>query len=273
MLLPDHACGVSGTTREGAQPGRPRVLVSPALSALTLARHGFTTRTLQPLVDDSPAPEGGHASAPALADLAQWTRHAVKQVHAAGVREATDDTASAFPPDGDALWTAESGMLLTIRSADCVPVLMAAVSGGEGGAGTVTAVAAVHAGWRGLVAGVIAAAVRHLRGATPSSRLVGVIGPSIGPCCFEVGPEVAASLLALGDAGALASGRGDRSLADLPRLARFQLMAAGVSVPDDDPPPCTRCHADLFPSWRRDRSADRIVSFIGMLPGVPAPCA
>ena len=246
MLLPDQRCGSS-------------LLVSPVFERLPRVRHGFTTVALG---DSRGLPAGGDAVTRAVQGDAPWARHGLSQVHGAAVLEAGPSTATDPPPEGDALWTSRRGDLLVIRSADCVPVLLAAL-----GPRGVRAVGAAHAGWRGLVAGVLPAAVRALEGAAGGARLVGALGPCIGPCCFEVGPDVAATLQALGDPGALRAGSGDRVLADLPRLARFQLAEAGVAVADPSPPPCTRCHPELFPSWRRDGStASRMASFVGMRP-------
>jgi YfiH family protein len=192
------------------------------------------------------------------AEVSRWSRHGLRQVHGGRVVEAGAETGSGEPPEADAVWTSERGRLLVVRTADCVPVLLAAT-----GAGGVRAVAAVHAGWRGLVAGVVAHAVSALEGAVPSSRILATIGPSIGPCCYEIGPDAAEPLDALGAPGGVAPRQG-RHVADLPRIARFLLAASGASVADPDPPPCTRCHAELFPSWRRDASTVRMASFVGL---------
>jgi polyphenol oxidase len=244
MLLPDQRCGSS-------------LLVSPVFDRLPRVRHGFTTLALG---DSRGAPPGGEAVTRAVQGDGAWARHGLNQVHGAVSLQAGETTSGDPLPYGDALFSARRGDLLVIRSADCVPVLLAAL-----GPGGVLAVGAAHAGWRGLVAGILPSARAALERAAPGARLIGALGPCIGPCCFEVGADVAARLESLGDPGALRTGEGGRVLADLPRLARFQLAAAGVAVADPSPPPCTRCHPELFPSWRRDGSAaSRLASFVGM---------
>lgn len=245
MLLPDRRCGAS-------------LLVSPVFDRLPRLRHGFSTLALG---DATGHPPGGAALDRALSDdAASWTRHGLRQVHGAGIQAASPATASEAPPDGDALWTAERGQMLVIRVADCVPVLVAAL--GKGG---VAAVAAVHAGWRGIVAGVVPAAVAALEAASPASRLVAVLGPSIGPCCFEIREDAAEPLRSLGHAPAITPSGDGTWRADLVALVRFQLAASGVASPVEAPPPCTRCHPELFPSHRRDgAAAPRMAAFIGL---------
>ena len=246
MLLPDPRCGSS-------------LLVSPVLDRLPRLRHGFTTLALG---DAGGMPPGGEAVTRALrGDGTAWNRHGLRQVHGAAVVEASEATLG-DPPAADALWTSRPGELLVIRTADCLPVLLAAI-----GTGGVQAVGAAHAGWRGIVAGVIPALVAELQRGAPGARIVAALGPAIGPCCFEIGPDAAIPLASLEAPDSILPGPGDRSFGDLQRLARFQLAASGVAAADPTPPPCTRCQPDLFPSWRRDREqATRMASFIGLLP-------
>jgi polyphenol oxidase len=129
----------------------------------------------------------------------------------------------------DALWTDEPGRPLLALAADCVPIAVVTT-------GAHPAVAVVHAGWRGLAAGVVGAAAASL----PDGPKAAMVGPAIGPCCYEVGPEVAERF----DAD-LVSGR----LLDLPSAAERALRAAGVDrVERLDL--CTRCHRDRFFSHR-----------------------
>lgn len=246
MLLPDAQCGAS-------------LLVSPVFARLPRVRHGFSTRSL----GDAAAPFGGDALERALGGSAgRWTRHGLRQEHGVVVLEASEATATDPPPPGDGLVTTRRGHLLVIRTADCLPILLAAV-----GTGGVLALAAVHAGWRGLVAGIVPRALACIGEAAPGARIVAAFGPAIGPCCFEVGPEVAAPLAAAGGAACVTPGQGDRSLADLSVVARAQLATGGAAIPDPQPPPCTRCHGELFPSWRRDgAAATRLASFVGLEP-------
>lgn len=245
MLLPDPRCGSS-------------LLVSPVFDRLPRLRHGFTTLALG---DAGGVPAGGQAVTRALTgDPVAWERHGLRQVHGREVVEASADTAGDSPPPADALWTGRPGRLLVVRSADCLPVVVAAL-----GSGGVQAIGVAHAGWRGVVAGVLPALAAAIEAAAPGGRLVAALGPCIGPCCFEIGPDAAEPLAAVGDPGSILPGAGGRSRADLPRLARFQLAAAGVTVADPSPPPCTRCEAALFPSWRRDgAAAPRMATFVGL---------
>jgi purine-nucleoside/S-methyl-5'-thioadenosine phosphorylase / adenosine deaminase len=124
----------------------------------------------------------------------------------------------------------EPGIAALIFVADCVPVALA----GPGG------VAMLHCGWRGLAAGIVAKGVAAI-GATAAA-----IGPSIGPCCYEVGPEVLATFDRLGD------GIAARRLLDLPEVARRLLLEAGVEQVELSGL-CTSCEPELFFSHRRDR--------------------
>jgi hypothetical protein len=113
-----------------------------------------------------------------------------QQVHGVRVAEVTGELVGAgscalgaMPPveTADALWTQEQGAPLMLMFADCVPVILARPS--------VPAVAVVHAGWRGAAAGIVGKAARILGGLPGDDDLEAYIGPHIGPCCYEVGPE------------------------------------------------------------------------------------
>jgi YfiH family protein len=162
-----------------------------------------------------------------------------RQVHGArvgvvgGTGVAGGYVVGAEPADGQA--TASSRVGVAVHAADCLPIAMA----GEGG------VAVVHAGWRGLAGGVIAAGVEALRGLGVSGPMEAVIGPGAGGCCYETGPEVREAL-----GGPDAPGRG--RCVDLKEVARRQLAAAGVSRVRDVGI-CTLCAApELVFSHRRD---------------------
>jgi hypothetical protein len=135
---------------------------------------------------------------------------------------------------GDGLWSDEPGLPLLAMSADCLPIAIARRDGRR-------ALAVLHAGWRGLAEGVIAAAVAAL-GAGAKAAMV---GPAIGPCCYEVGDEVAT----LFDADLTA----DRKL-DLWSAAERALRASGVDA-IERANLCTRCHPELFFSHRRTGAA------------------
>ena len=168
-------------------------------------------------------------------DVARVTRSNVATLHAA-------------PPPADAAVTRERGVVLTVRTADCLPVLLA------DRAGTVLAVA--HAGWRGLAAGVLEAAVEAMD--TPSRGIVAWLGPAIGPTAFEVGADVHDACCDVDPAGAVhfAPQREGKWLADLPALARRRLARLGIAAAGGTW--CTFTDAARFFSWRRDRSAGRM---------------
>jgi hypothetical protein len=143
---------------------------------------------------------------------------------------------------GDGLWSNEPGLPMLAMSADCLPIAIARTEGER-------ALAVVHAGWRGLSEGVVAAAVDALG----AGEKAAVIGPAIGPCCYEVGPEVAE----LFDDDLVV----DRIL-DLWSAAERALRTAGVArVERVDL--CTRCHPELFFSHRRDGRARGVQGVIG----------
>ncbi|MBL8684771.1 MAG: peptidoglycan editing factor PgeF [Myxococcales bacterium] len=168
------------------------------------------------------------------------------QVHGAAVFTAREGDQPERVRDGqsDALVTAVPGFAVGVRVADCVPVLIAdPVSG---------AVAAVHAGWRGVVAGVVGASIESLAalGVEPSNAIA-AIGPSIGPCCFEVGEDVASAIAeASGDGVVLRRGP-QKPHVDLWRAVERQLHRAGVKT-IDTLGACTMCEPETWFSFRRD---------------------
>jgi YfiH family protein len=183
-----------------------------------------------------------------------------QQVHGARVAQAPSCLGEA-PPRADAVVSALPGVPVGIVTADCVPILVAA----DGG----TAVAAIHAGWRGLARGVIAAAIEALRAESESSpRLVAAIGPHIGACCYEVDDPVLEALAPVfgGDlAAALRPARPGHAWLDLGRLARTALLRAGLAPGALGllPRACTRCDPVRFHSHRREgAAAGRLHHFI-----------
>lgn len=175
------------------------------------------------------------------------------QVHGAAVVEAAACRDAPEPPDADAIVSSLPGLPVAVVTADCVPVLIAAPSG--------AAVAAVHAGWRGLAAGVVTAGVEALAresGATAPS-LVAAIGPHIGPCCYEVDEPVLAALEERHGRGARAAARPARpghAHLDLGAVVRTALLEAGLEGAriGGSAGLCTSCDAELFHSYRRDGS-------------------
>jgi len=176
-----------------------------------------------------------------------------KQIHSAIVKNAIGSAGSIG--EADALISKDVGVIVGVRTADCVPILLADPSTG--------AVAAIHAGWRGTAQGIAASAVHSLAAEwhVDPRNLRAAIGPSIGSCCYEVGPEVARHF------GVRTAGQVHL---DLPAINEMQLRDTGVSniwksglctfcatctTPDD---------AHRFHSFRRERdAAGRMMSFIG----------
>jgi YfiH family protein len=199
----------------------------------------------------------------------------VKQVHgidaivarrpSTGLRTGGEPVPSTRP-QGDIIVSDDPAVAIGIRVADCAPILLHDP--------VKQAVGAAHAGWRGTAAGAAGAAVRAMRDAFGSrpSDLVVAIGPCLGACCGEVGPDVVDSFRA-GGAGraALAAwfspGTGDRSFLDLERANRDQLQDAGV-----DPDAifgaglCTKTHLARLHSYRGDR--DRAGRMVGAIRAV-----
>jgi YfiH family protein len=164
------------------------------------------------------------------------------QVHGARTVVAEGDTASLLKEEADALVAFEARRAVGVRIADCTPVLVADPASG--------AVAAIHAGWRGVVANVIASGVGAINGA----NLIAAIGPCIEACCFEVGEDVAEKIAEASDADVIVRGHAKPHV-DMRRATRIQLRTAGIA--DDrifDVEGCTK-HDPRFHSHRRD--ADR----------------
>jgi len=192
-------------------------------------------------------------------DVEKHVRTAVKQVHGAEVWvPPARPTKPGDEPEADALATAHADKLLTVRIADCLPVLLASSDGG--------AVATVHAGWRGFVAGVIPAAVRTLREQfnVAPAHLVAAIGPAISVGQFEVGEAVAEQFIVAGLGGAVDRGYGEKPHINMPDAAVMQLVDAGlaasrIEVTDR----CTyRDEADFFSHRRDEGTTGRLAAVI-----------
>jgi purine-nucleoside/S-methyl-5'-thioadenosine phosphorylase / adenosine deaminase len=155
------------------------------------------------------------------------------QVHSARVLQAAPALRGEH---ADGLWTDQPGLPILAMSADCLPIAIART--GEGRPG----VAVLHAGWRGLLAGIVAAGADALGGTT----LTAAIGPGIGPCCYEVGEEVAAPFRERFGDDVVHANR-----LDLWTSAERALRAAGVQRVDRFDR-CTACEPETFFSHRRD---------------------
>lgn len=172
----------------------------------------------------------------------------LEQVHGNRVVKAEPEPA---PPQADASYTDEPGAVCAVMTADCLPLLLCSLDG--------RSIAAVHAGWRGLWAGIISHAVAALGNA----ELLAWLGPAIGPRCFEVGEEVRAAFVQKSQAfdAAFESQGNGKWLADIYRLARIELTALGVANIYGGGF-CTVTEQDRFYSYRRDTVTGRMATLI-----------
>jgi polyphenol oxidase len=206
------------TTRRGGRSNGP-------YASLNL---GFST-------DDDPD-SAARNRATLVGDVGAPAAAFMYQTHSAEVRVLDQRTQASERPRVDGQATALAGIAPAALGADCLPI---AIAGGG-------AVAVVHAGWRGLEGGVIAAGVRAVRDLVGDDRveLGAAIGPGAGPCCYEVGPDIHARFAGYADARR-------RDNLDLKAIAAAQLEAAGVAAVHDLGM-CTICTPTLFFSHRRD---------------------
>ncbi len=181
----------------------------------------------------------------------QW----LKQVHGIQVVSAGLNPQE---KEGDACWTSNSGRACVVQSADCLPVLFCDTAG--------TTVAAAHAGWKGLVDGVLEETIKSM-GVKPD-ELLAWMGPAISQKHFEVGPEVREQFLKadLNAESAFKAGKGDRWYADLYSLARARLQAMGLTKIYGGEY-CTVEQEKLFYSYRRDgKHSGRMASVVWINP-------
>ena len=260
-------------------------MVLPLLKSRLLPRefvHGFTERA------------GGVSSAPydtmnvgfkwgdaaanvvtnrALVKQASAASHLMlaRQVHGAAVAVVTkhDDAGRVATHEADAVATGDEDVAVGVIVADCVPVLLVDPATG--------ACAAVHAGWRGTVANIVGetvATLHRVMRARPKD-MYAAIGPSIGPCCFEVGDDVVAAMGARlpGQKGLFSPGARGRLHVDLWGANVALLQAAGVPAEHIDVlGQCTHCQPQRFFSYRRDGSATgQMMAFVARAKNVAAP--
>jgi hypothetical protein len=186
----------------------------------------------------------------------------LRQVHGAAVLAAR---APGLAGTGDALLTDRPGLAVSVFTADCLPILLWDPRGRR--------LAAVHAGWRGTVASVTAAAVDALRAAgSRTADLLAAVGPAIGACCYEVDGPVTERLEATfpGRWQAWATpGRPGRFMLDLRAANRAQLLAAGLPAGQvEDVDLCTGCRTDLFFSYRKGAGRGRLAA-VAAVPRTP----
>jgi len=171
----------------------------------------------------------------------------LRQVHGNDYLTAVEGCAG----EGDALITDRSALALAISTADCVPVVIA----------TEHCLAAVHAGWRGIVAGVVADAVGQMRAGGTTSPATAWIGPAIGPCCYEVGSEVAQQVAtAAGSREVILDSGPGRPHLDLAAAVASQLHRAGVDR-IETLAACTQCTHGLHSYRRNGKRAGRNLTF------------
>lgn len=177
----------------------------------------------------------------------------LKQVHGVHV---VDAAKTAVGTSADGAYTDKPGMVCAIMTADCLPIFLCDKSG--------TKVALLHAGWRGLAAGVIEAGVRAM--GVPRDHVLAHLGPAIGPGSYEVGDDVRLAFEERDPRAALAflPRGGGHWLADMYELARQRLRATGVQDITADEERCTVRERDTFFSHRRDGVCGRMVSLIWM---------
>lgn len=178
--------------------------------------------------------------------------HWLRQVHGTRVlRFEAAPPAGGDEPEADAAVTSVPGIVLAILTADCLPVVFAARDGRE--------VAAAHAGWRGLAAGMLEATVAAMR--TPAKDVIAWLGPAAGPRAYEIGTEVREAFVAQdpGAAAAFTDTRPGHWRVDLYALARRRLAAAGVHAVHGGGL-CTISDPVRFFSHRRDGRSGRLAT-------------
>jgi YfiH family protein len=242
---------------DGVQCLRPQWPAPAGVHAAFTLRHGgvsagsFASLNLGTHVGDAPAAVAANRArvraALALPAEPCW----LEQVHGTHVVEAGDRAGQA-PVTADASVSRVPGIVAAVQVADCLPVLLAARDG---------TVAAAHAGWRGLVAGVLEATVARM--GVPPRQTVAWLGPAISAAHFEVGAEVRSAFLAH-DASAVAAfvpnARG-RWQCDLTLLARQRLAQAGIEAVSGGSW-CTYADPGQFFSFRRDGQCGRMAALI-----------
>ena len=236
-------------TYDGPMSGTLRAVTVPALESIPGLVHGFEQRLGPPGWEDRDDTRRRVAQALAGAGRLQL----LHQVHGRRVQAAPWEGR----PDADAAVAEEPGSILGIETADCQPVLLVDPVGRR--------VAAAHAGWRGTAAGVTREAVAALvaRG-SHAADIVAALGPSIGACCYEVGPELED---AFGPEGAEFFRPGPKGKPHLDvRAANVRQLERAGLAPEriHHVAECTFCRADLYHSYRREgKGAGRMVSFVG----------
>jgi YfiH family protein len=245
--------------------GVGRMLRAKALAPLAV--HAFTTRDVSFRGETEPS---DYARLAKVLGVARQDLALVSQVHGREVLVLTAGRPHPAAAAADAIVSTDAGRAIGVRVADCVPILLADTGG--------VVVAAVHAGWKGTAAGVAMAAVeRMVELGAPASTLVAAIGPSIGPCCYQVDDRVREAFLwATPDAASWfeEDGPGHWKL-DLWQANADTLAAAGVPEANIHLARlCTRDHPETCFSYRREGAgAGRMVAAIRLAPVSESPPA
>ena len=161
-----------------------------------------------------------------------------------------------MPEQADASYTSKIGVVCAVLTADCLPLLICSNDGSQ--------VAAVHAGWKGLLAGVVTKTIKALEKVSSHNQGYMVwLGPAIGPNCFEVGAEVRDDFVRkyLGNESAFVQLSSDKWLADIYHLARIELTKIGVNDVYSSAA-CTFTENESYYSYRRDGQTGRMASLI-----------
>jgi YfiH family protein len=223
--------------------------------------HGFTTRSgglsgppfnsfnLGDLVGDDPAAVAGNWRQ--LEETTGLGFARVRQVH--GARVVAGDPTAAPLAEADGVISATGGVAASVAVADCVPILLAREDG--------SAVAAIHAGWRGTLAGIAGEGVKALGAGGGGEGILAVIGPSIGPCCYQVSEELAARFETALGPRVIQRGASGPHL-DLWASNERVLRDAGV-LRVSLLRRCTSCESRFFYSHRRDGGrTGRMIGYI-----------
>jgi len=228
--------------------------------ALKDFKHGWTTRQLQ-LRGTADVERAGWASIAKSVGVTAQAVLRLRQVHGVAVHRASAADIGTRPHEADVISTDDHAIALAVQVADCVPLLLADPAAHR--------TAAAHAGWRGTAAnaaGVAAAEFDSDRKGAP--RLIAALGPSIGPCCYRIGPELRRSFESLGWAPSLIdrwfSTRAGTLYLDLWQANVDQLLAAGIAPRNIHVCRlCTACHPDWLCSYRREGpGTGRMAGFI-----------
>ena len=237
---------------------------APRVRAVCTTRHGGHStgpyRSMNPAdhVDDNPA--AVQANRQTLQRVLQLPTQPcwLQQVHGTTVIDAAEALENSVVPTADAACCTRPGVVCAVLTADCLPVLLCDRAGRQ--------VAALHAGWRGLVAGVIERTIEAMQ--LPGESLLAWLGPAIGPTAYQVGDEVRAAFLKhgkLAQAAFLPDPEGGWK-ADLYQLARQRLAERGVTaVYGGDA--CSFGDAERFYSYRRDGITGRMATLIWLQAG------